>query len=803
MPRGIPNAKRDESALRYTSFHVPLALNPKHVGSTYLKSDSQTLWSRNAVRAHRSRVALDETGSSTPTEQTRRGSKVVVIHPGSRYLRIGRASDVTPLTLPTVIARKQTPPAPAPTYVRGVSRPQEDRARATPSTTALSGDEYAVNVASDDPFDAKVAAITVSLRDRMRFYKLRVTPNAGTIATAFNGQFKPEIIPEMNDPFRVDWITSTDEPFLVGEKALRIADPERMGYVVRWPIYGGNFNTRDYPSKQVIYSDIETIFRDALQQKGIEASAYKEYSVVLVIPDYYDRLYVEALVRILLIEMGFKQFCAQQESLAATYGAGISNACVVDMGAVKTSIACVDDGLVVADTRMVLSMGGNDITEFLYVLFEKIGFPYRDMDLAQSYDWNVIEDLKARLCTLAEGDVALNLYDFSVRRPGKPTEKYGLRAYDEIILSPMCLFEPRVIEFERKRAGMRFLTRAPDMAEEMVEQSAEKFTERYTQAMLISTQHLFPVLVPAAAVEPVPLLTTPVVQTPATEGQSLAVTPVPPSASATAPVTPVGEETPAADADVNPKKTKDEDIEMAEAVAPATEASAPSTSGVDNDKPIASNPAEPNAETKEAIPADALVEIIDVDEIESKPAATPVVANPAGQPQAQHPVAPPTLIPIGYRAFNLDVSFEASKLPLDVAIFNSARAAGGDEKIRKYLQAVLVIGGTALVPGMAHALESRLQAIATPLVPNMEKVQIIPPPKDVDPRALAWKGAAVLGKMDGVADLWVSPADWVCGSSTGPAIAADMSLCRCLTGVVWDARPEGALFLLDVRGVYR
>ncbi len=43
----------------------------------------------------------------------------------------------------------------------------------------------------------------------------------------------------------------------------------------------------------------------------------------------------------------------------------------------------------------------------------------------------------------------------------------------------------------------------------------------------------------------------------------------------------------------------------------------------------------------------------------------------------------------------------------------------------------------------------------------MEKVQIIPPPKDVDPRVLAWKGAAVLGKMDGVADLWVTPADWV------------------------------------------
>lgn len=51
---------------------------------------------------------------------------------------------------------------------------------------------------------------------------------------------------------------------------------------------------------------------------------------------------------------------------------------------------------------MVLTMGGNDITEFLHVMLEKIGFPYRDLNLARSYDWSVIEDLKARLCTLAE-----------------------------------------------------------------------------------------------------------------------------------------------------------------------------------------------------------------------------------------------------------------------------------------------------------------------------------------------------------------------------------------------------------------
>ena len=115
-------------------------------------------------------------------------------------------------------------------------------------------------------------------------------------------------------------------------------------------------------------------------------------------------------------------------------------------------------------------------------------------------------------------------------------------------LSFQCLFEPRVIEFEQKRAGMRFLTRAPDMAEEMVEQSADKLAERYvrsysttvlapeahltspwqTQAMMISTQHLFPVLVPAVPEQPPPI-TPSVSQTPAGDGQSLAVTPQPPA----------------------------------------------------------------------------------------------------------------------------------------------------------------------------------------------------------------------------------------------------------------------------------
>ncbi|KAG7094059.1 hypothetical protein E1B28_007678 [Marasmius oreades] len=666
MPRGIPNAKRDDTGIRYTTFHVPLATNPKHLGSTYLKSENQTLWHRNAQRKKQPQ-------EETSQQQERRGSQVVVIHLGSRYLRVGKASDVNPVTVPNVVARKTKPPVPPPSFLEGVSRSRKTRRN---RRSDVETEKDAVSSPLDDPFEEKLAAIVLSLRDRMRFYKLRVTPNANNIATTFNEQFRPEYIQEHNDPYRVDWINESDENVLVGEKALRLADPQASSYVARWPIYGHNFNTRDYSSKQMVLNDIETILCATLkEQLRIDPSDYGKYSVVLVIPDLYDRAYVRDLVHLLLVSMGFKQLCAQQESLAATYGAGISSACVVDIGAKITSIACVDEGLVISDTRMTLNFGGDDITELFFVLLERIGFPYREADLARSYDWNVIDALKCNLCTLSEVDVALNLYDFVVRKPGQPAEKYGLRTYDEIILAPMAFFEPRVIEFDRKRVG--FVDNPnPDVTEEILEHP----TDHITSAMMISTQHLMS---------------------------------VPDSA--------VGEH------------PDEKDI------------------AIQNDIPMVENE---NAVPVSAEMTETSMDAIDIDDDSKSSVAQQSPSKSVTKPPTPEPS---TDTPGG---FDIDVSFEASKLPLDVAIYNSARAAGGDEKIRKYLQAVLVVGGTASISGMGHALDSRLQAISTPLVLNMEKVQIIPPPKDVDPQVLVWKGAAVLGKMEGASELWMTPQDW-------------------------------------------
>lgn len=63
--------------------------------------------------------------------------------------------------------------------------------------------------------------------------------------------------------------------------------------------------------------------------------------------------------------------------------------------------------------------------------------------------------------------------------------------------------------------------------------------------------------------------------------------------------------------------------------------------------------------------------------------------------------------PLGYP---IDIAFETSKLPLDVAVFNSARGAQENAVapvVSKFLENVLLIGGGSLVPGLGAILEQR------------------------------------------------------------------------------------------------
>lgn len=142
MPRGIPNVKRDDTGLKYTTFHVPLAYVEFRIQISFfltysgsIPNMSRQLTSNQihlvyglARRSHHPLYQISGKQSTTCVKSTpcglfdRRGRNVLVIHPGSRNLRIGRASDVNPVTYPSVVARLQSHPVSKPVYIEGITR---------------------------------------------------------------------------------------------------------------------------------------------------------------------------------------------------------------------------------------------------------------------------------------------------------------------------------------------------------------------------------------------------------------------------------------------------------------------------------------------------------------------------------------------------------------------------------------------------------------------------------------------------------------------------------------------------------
>jgi actin-related protein 8 len=100
--------------------------------------------------------------------QSRRGAQVIVIHPGSRFLRIGKASDVSPATVLNVVARKCKSPVPRSTPVQRISRPRKDRHPTSNSEAEQNEDEHNVSLTSDDP----VRSVLYTTISRVRGHKI-------------------------------------------------------------------------------------------------------------------------------------------------------------------------------------------------------------------------------------------------------------------------------------------------------------------------------------------------------------------------------------------------------------------------------------------------------------------------------------------------------------------------------------------------------------------------------------------------------------------------------------------------------
>ncbi|KAL9027252.1 MAG: hypothetical protein Q9196_004196 [Gyalolechia fulgens] len=475
--------ERTDNNMDLTTWPLVNMINQKNYYTEYLKRDDQILPLRLQQEERRNRmttnakdrdralaqakpgdapmpdiemdldddVAMDDAAGLMGQDAL--GSKVIVLHPGSQNLRIGLASDALPKTVPMVIAR------------RWEFNESEEEGEPKPKRLKLDdGTTLEPEKMFGEGFASQYSTMCSELKVHMRSHKRRVLPNSKELIVNYNKRTPPETISEHNDPLRIDW---TEIPrdirqapaFITGKDALRIPDYSLPRYKLFWPLRHGWYNEHDYDQKRALYGDIATIIEEAIKtQLNIpRKKEWAQYSCVLVVPDLYERHYVTQFLDMLLRDFGFGRVCFIQESLAATFGAGYTSACVVDVGAQKTSICCVEEGMCLENSRINLKFGGADVTETFIRMMLFDHFPYAEINLNRRYDCLLAEEIKIKFCTLNEGDVSPQPADFHLRASGQDTRKYMFKTYDEILLAPQGYFQPSIFDHSLKLRDRRKL----------------------------------------------------------------------------------------------------------------------------------------------------------------------------------------------------------------------------------------------------------------------------------------------------------------------------------------------------------
>ncbi|KAK1786881.1 hypothetical protein P4O66_017264 [Electrophorus voltai] len=358
-----------------------------------------------------------------PLQEQIQTNFIVVINPGSQTLRIGRATDTLPISVPHVISRRHKQPGQSryedPWLLReGLNRPESNEQR-----------QNGLKMVDQAIWSKKMSS------------GARRTPVSAEQARVYNRQIRPAIL----DPnSRLKWTHTAHQPeYLVGEEALNVNPTD--SYSIHWPICRGQLNVHSRPggSLTAILEDLETIWSHAIQKLlEIPLKDLKYYRCILLIPDIYNRQHVKEVVNMVLLKMGFSAIVVHQESVCATFGSGLSSACVVDVGDQKTSLCCVEDGVSHRNSRLCLAYGGSDVTRFFFWLMQRAGFPYRECQLTSRLDCMLLQQLKETFCHLDQDICGLQDHEFRTRFPECPVFLYQLRLGDEKLQAPMALFYP-------------------------------------------------------------------------------------------------------------------------------------------------------------------------------------------------------------------------------------------------------------------------------------------------------------------------------------------------------------------------
>lgn len=418
---------------------------------------------------------------------TDKGSDVIIFHPGSHSLKFGLASQVEPFVIPNVIAHRM---------LRAKSKQE-----VVPFSLAGLGDESAkekegeIQLADyvEQTLEQKLGYIKPILcrqkfltvdQERPKYSKKAhgthdktqpLTINHKPLAyqvfhegnavsyLAENPPHAPEkwlndpgqlISTSLNDQLENNFYSFVDisaqPPYLVGQAAVNtnVNDP----YLLQWPIKNGYFNVNASQGIGTVLDNIERIFSFAVSERlKISLESLKNYSAILVIPDLFNKGEVKGYLDVILRRLKFRSAYLQQESVLASYAYALQYACVVDVGAQKTSACCVDEGSIVPGSVVRRNFAGDDITFLLHRLLIRENslhyFPAKLIDIANHYHFRLIEKVKESSCSAGKGQAdPVKTVKLWVHERGEKTTLLNFNVSDALVVAPFSLFYCDVLE---------------------------------------------------------------------------------------------------------------------------------------------------------------------------------------------------------------------------------------------------------------------------------------------------------------------------------------------------------------------
>ncbi|CAG8632210.1 16864_t:CDS:10 [Racocetra fulgida] len=359
---------------------------------------------KEVVKEKENEDEMDEDEEDATTEEEepeQEGSKVLVIHPGSKYLRIGRASEAFPYVVPHVIARKMNYEKKSERHEEKHVIKEEDRQEDKQTDKQKDKQEDRLEDRQENKQEDKQRSRQEDMQEDMstNIEDTKISVEKNNDITMENDDSKSDSgenwSGSVGSPAMMEEIEEDEEQFTQVLNEIRKELKDRMKTSKRRPVANAqaqvlSFNKSAHPETIADHND-----------------PYKvDWTVVDENVDYY---------------VG--------EKVGESFGAGISVACIVDIGAQTSTVACVEDGMCIPDSSK---------------------FPYTEMDLNRMYDWMLAEEMKEKFCTLDEANLVIQLNEFYVRAPNQPTLKYQIKTYDDAIISPMSLFYPHIINFHKK-----------------------------------------------------------------------------------------------------------------------------------------------------------------------------------------------------------------------------------------------------------------------------------------------------------------------------------------------------------------